>query len=213
MLQTGRPTFVTTVAVAAALLACLVGCPQQQAAEETTPPEPPPQQAAGDQAGTTEEGQDMGMTITSTAFKQGERIPVKYTADGESISPPLQWTGVPENTQSLVLVCHDPDAPRAGGFTHWVVYAIEPSVTGLPENMPKTTGGGGVACMQGMSDARQPGYRGPSPPPGKPHRYQFTLYALSTGVLFEVPPDRATLLDAIKDHITAQTTLEGLYGR
>ena len=155
----------------------------------------------------------MGMAITSTAFKQGERIPVKYTADGENVSPPLQWTGVPEGTRTLALICHDPDAPREGGFTHWVLYAMQPTVTGLPENMPKSTGGGDVPCMQGLNGAGRPGYMGPSPPPGKPHRYQFTLYALSDDVVFETPPDRVRLLEAMQGHIIAQTTLEGLYGR
>lgn len=156
----------------------------------------------------------MDWKITSTAFAPGERVPVKYTADGENVSPPLQWTAPPEGTVELALVCHDPDARREGGFTHWVVYAIEPTVTALPENMPQTTGGGDVACMQGLNGAGQPGYRGPAPPPGSgAHRYQFTLYALSTGVLFEAPPDRDTLLDAVKQHTIAQTVLEGIYSR
>jgi len=211
MSRGNRLMLVSMPAIVGALLTFLVGCPTQQAAEETPPA--PPQPVAEDQPSPNEGEQATGMMITSTAFKNGERIPVKYTADGENVSPPLQWTGVPEETIRLALICHDPDAPREGGFTHWVLYGLQPNVSGLPENMPKTTSGGDVPCLQGFNSAGKPGYMGPSPPPGKPHRYQFTLYALSDDVTFEAPPDRAKLLKAMEGHITAQTTLEGLYGR
>lgn len=187
----------------------LVGCPKQQAADQT--PAAPP---AVTQEHSEEEGGQMDWKLTSPAFAHGERIPAKYTADGEDISPPLQWTDPPEGTVELALVCHDPDAPRAGGWTHWVLYGLSPEVRELPERMPTTEVVDKPACRQGHNSWPTVGYKGPSPPPGTGvHRYQFTLYALATRLSFPKPPDRDALLKAIKDHTLAETMLEGTYSR
>jgi len=194
--------------IALTLGVALVGCPARQAADQT-PPETPI--VAQDQ--TNEEGQEMDWKLTCAAFSNGQRIPVKYTGDGEDVSPPLQWTAPPEGTVELALICHDPDAPRAGGWTHWVLYGLGPEVTELPEKMPTTAVVESPACRQGHNSWPTVGYKGPAPPPGKPHRYQFTLYALSDALSLTTVPDRDALLAAMEGKVIAQTTLEGIYSR
>jgi Raf kinase inhibitor-like YbhB/YbcL family protein len=117
----------------------------------------------------------MDMTLTSAAFEEAEMIPPKYTCDGADISPPLTWGPVPEQTESIALICDDPDAPM-GTFVHWVLYDVPAETTELPENVPNdTTLPDGAA--QGTSDFGRIGYGGPCPPGGT-HRYFFKIYAL-----------------------------------
>jgi Raf kinase inhibitor-like YbhB/YbcL family protein len=153
----------------------------------------------------------MDMTLTSSAFKQGEPIPVKYTGDGPDVSPPLAWTNAPDGTQAFVLICDDPDAP-VGTWVHWVLYDIPGTLTNLPERVA-TTPTVPETGTQGINDFRRLGYGGPAPPPGKPHRYFFKLYALDgpTGL----PPKRSKkdVLRAIKGHILAEGQLMGTYKR
>src|SRR5262249_8376233 len=111
----------------------------------------------------------MAFHLMSTAFEQGQEIPKKYTADGRNISPPLKWNEPPAATKSFAMICEDPDAPR-GTFTHWVAFKIPPDTRQLEE--------GSAVGVQASNDFRKTGYAGPSPPPGKPHRYFFKLYAL-----------------------------------
>ncbi len=120
---------------------------------------------------------DMTISVVSSAFKDGEMIPRQYTCDGRDISPPLTWTGIPEGTQSLVLICEDPDAP-AGVWVHWVIYNMPPSTGELPEAVPgdETLSSG---ARHGVNDFGRPGYGGPCPPRGI-HRYIFTLYAVDS---------------------------------
>src|SRR5262245_23497155 len=113
------------------------------------------------------------LQLTSAAFADGKPIPSQHTCDGKNISPPLQWTGVPAETKSFVLIVDDPDAP-AGVWVHWVIYDLPSTVTTLAENIPKSEPVGGNG-QQGVNDFKQPGYGGPCPPPGKPHRYVFKL--------------------------------------
>jgi Raf kinase inhibitor-like YbhB/YbcL family protein len=119
------------------------------------------------------------MKITSSAFQNAERIPEKYTCDGDQfLSPPLHITGIPETAQSLALVMDDPDVPKAFGhdtFTHWVLFNIPPSTSRIPEG--ETAGTPGVNTR---GDAR---YTGPCPSSDyEPsiHRYFFKIYALDT---------------------------------
>lgn len=120
----------------------------------------------------------MALTLRSPAFAQGGAIPKKYTCDGENRSPPFAWSGVPERTQSLLLVCDDPDAP-GGVFHHWAAFNIPADWTGLrggygPETLEDS-------FRQAMNDFGKPGYAGPCPPRGdKPHAYHFRLSALDT---------------------------------
>src|SRR5438874_628300 len=111
---------------------------------------------------------DIGaFSLKTSAFEPNGRIPVRYTCDGEDISPPLAWEGAPSGTQTCALIMDDPDAPT-GTFTHWLVWDIPASSRELEENLP---GSGRVqgAGAQGQNDFGTVGYRGPCPPPGKPH--------------------------------------------
>jgi Raf kinase inhibitor-like YbhB/YbcL family protein len=110
------------------------------------------------------------MELTSSAFGNGESIPRRHTCEGEDLSPPLSWSGVPEAARSLALIVDDPDAP-SGTFTHWLAWGIDPAAGGLRE--------GEAAPLEGRNDFGETGYRGPCPPPGHgPHRYFFRLHAL-----------------------------------
>ncbi|MCX7722324.1 MAG: YbhB/YbcL family Raf kinase inhibitor-like protein, partial [Verrucomicrobiae bacterium] len=120
----------------------------------------------------------MKIQVTSPAFQDGKPIPSKYTCDGEDVSPPLNWTNVPPEAKSLVLISDDPDAP-VGTWVHWVLYDLPPTTAGLSEGVPKSSELPNGA-KQGINDFRRIGYGGPCPPPGKPHRYYFKLYALDT---------------------------------
>ena len=153
----------------------------------------------------------MTFELTSTAFAPWGAIPGKYTCDGEDISPPLQWSDPPQGAQSLALICDDPDAPM-GTWTHWLIYDIPGNQSGLPEGVPATEALQG-GTKQGLNSWPRIGYGGPSPPPGKPHRYFFRLYALN-GML-DLPPgaDKKTLLKAMEGKILAQAEFHGTYGR
>lgn len=152
----------------------------------------------------------MALTITSTAFAEGEMIPRKYTCDGDDISPPLFWSGAPDTTQSFALICDDPDAPR-GTFVHWVIYNIPAGTMGLPESIPAgdTLPNGAVQAFSGF---RRPGYGGPCPPGGT-HRYFFKLYALDTTLTLTGPARKKEVVAAMEGHILAEAQLMGRYSR
>jgi len=156
-------------------------------------------------------GEAMALRIESPAFQAKEKIPQKHTCDGMDLSPPLLWSGAPAGTKSFALISDDPDAPM-GTWVHWVIYDIPPESQGLPESVPKT-GRLADGARQGVTDFRQVGYGGPCPPPGKPHRYFFKLYALDT--VLDLPPKatKADLLVAMNGHVLAQAELVGLYQR
>jgi len=153
----------------------------------------------------------MNMELTSTAFQEGQTISTQYTADGRNVSPPLQWSQVPDKTQSFALICEDPDAPR-GTFTHWVLFNLPADSRQLPEGMPHEAALSGGAG-QGTNDFRKVGYGGPSPPPGKPHHYFFKLFALDQRMDPPASTTRDKLLSAMKGHILAEGQLMGKYGR
>ena len=148
----------------------------------------------------------MTFELTSSAFSSGQRIPTKFTCDGEDISPPLQWSEPPAGTQSLALIMDDPDAP-AGTWDHWLLFNLPASSRGLPEQTG--TPGGSVA---GKNSWGRTGYGGPCPPRGT-HRYSFKLYALNTTLALPAGANKAQLLRAMADHILAQTELVGTYSR
>lgn len=156
------------------------------------------------------DGKEAEIKITSPAFKEGGKIPKKYTADGPNVSPPLKWESVPEGTQYLALICDDPDAP-VGVWVHWVLYNLPAEIKSLPENVPsKKTLENGAA--QGTNDFRKIGYGGPAPPSGT-HRYYFNLYALDTKLDLEPGAAKDDLLKAMKGHILAHGRLMGKYKR
>ena len=154
----------------------------------------------------------MALALTSLAFGQGERIPKKYTADGENISPPLRWSGTPDETGSFVLLCNDPDAP-GGIFRHWAVYDIPADRLELKEGHgPETLRDG---LKQAINDFDRPGYSGPCPPEGDgAHRYHFRLMALSEPSLPLGPHASCEEVEAAAArHVCAETELVGLYER
>ncbi|MEW6716344.1 MAG: YbhB/YbcL family Raf kinase inhibitor-like protein [Chloroflexota bacterium] len=153
----------------------------------------------------------LGIQITSSAFEQGGTIPQEYTCDGSDISPPLSWSGVPEETLTLVLIMDDPDAPM-GTWVHWVLYDISPDQEGLPEGVSKVENVEGIG-VQGRNDSRGIGYSGPCPPPGKPHGYNFKLYALDISLGFNPGATKSDVERAMQGHVLAQGILVGMYGR
>lgn len=154
---------------------------------------------------------DMALVLTSSAFADGAAIPRKFTCDGEDVSPPLTWAGIPEGTKSLALICDDPDAPM-GTWVHWVVWGIPPSAPGLPEAVPPDSVlPGGI--KQGLNSWPRTGYGGPCPPPGDPHRYYLKLYALNADLTLPATANKAGLEHAMKGLIIAETKLMGVYSR
>jgi Raf kinase inhibitor-like YbhB/YbcL family protein len=152
----------------------------------------------------------MTLEITSSAFSEGEMIPTGYTCDGPDISPELAWTGVPETTQSLALICDDPDAPM-GTWVHWVLFNIPPGARGLPgEISPDAALENGA--RHGTNDFGRLGYGGPCPPGGT-HRYFFKLYALDTELDLASGITKAQLIEAMEGHILAEAQLMGTYSR
>jgi Raf kinase inhibitor-like YbhB/YbcL family protein len=143
------------------------------------------------------------LKLTSPAFAHHKRIPERHTGDGEDVSPPLEWTGVPEGTKSFAIVVHDPDAPLVDGFTHWVAYGIPGDATSLDE---------GTRVTEGQNSFGRAGYNGPAPPPGHgTHHYYFWLYALDDDLDLEPGLDRRALIDRIEDHVIEQARLVGTY--
>jgi Raf kinase inhibitor-like YbhB/YbcL family protein/uncharacterized protein (TIGR00297 family) len=149
--------------------------------------------------------------LSSPAFAPGQPIPAKFTCEGENLSPELQWGNPPAWTKSLVLIMNDPDAPM-GTYVHWVIYNIPSTLTGLPEGVSKDPTVEGIGT-QGINSARKTGYTGPCPPPGKPHRYFFTLYALDIWTIFDAGFSKEQVLQQIEGHALAQGQLMGTYQR
>lgn len=144
------------------------------------------------------------MKLTSPAFTEGATIPERFTCEGDDVSPALAWSGVPAGTTSLALICDDPDAP-AKVWVHWVVWGVPPATAALPEGFD--------GAHQGMNDSHRPGYGGPCPPPGKPHRYYFKLYALSDALDLPARATKADLERAMQGKILDQASLMGTFSR
>lgn len=149
------------------------------------------------------------MRLTSTVIQQGSEIPAYYTSDGENISPELSWQDSPDKTQSFVLIVHDPDAPRPGGFTHWVLYNIPPATSHIDENISDDEQLAGLG-LQGKNDGGKIGYIGPAPPSGT-HRYFFRLFAIDKMLDLAPGASHKEVSAAIKGHILAQAELMGTY--
>jgi Raf kinase inhibitor-like YbhB/YbcL family protein len=149
-------------------------------------------------------------TFTATPFiaggAPGGRIDAEYTCKGPDVSPPLSWAAPPAGAKSLALVVDDPDAP-GGVFTHWVVYGLSPTLRELKKGQLPT------GAHQGMNDFGSLGYRGPCPPPGKPHRYFFTLYALDLPIDWPAGSSVSELQRGMEGHVLAQAKVYGTFGR
>jgi len=177
------------------LLAAGAAC--TQARKPATDSTPTPAQAA-----------TASFTITSPAFKEGQRIPRQYTCDGVNVSPPLEWTSVPKSARTLAIIADDPHAP-AGTWVHWVLYNLPADNIGFVENLPSTEqikGGG----FQGRNDFKQIGYGGPCPPSGT-HRYVFKIYALDTELPLKAGATKADVENAMAGHTVGQAQLMGTY--
>ena len=149
----------------------------------------------------------MNFILSSSVFKNNERIPDKHTCRGSDISPALEWKDVPVNTKSFVLIMDDPDAPN-GTWDHWLVYNIQSNTTNISEGqLPEQ-------AKYAKNSWGNKNYGGPCPPPGKDHRYFFTVYALDI-LLAEIPSDstKKDLLQIMENHILDKATLIGLYSR
>jgi Raf kinase inhibitor-like YbhB/YbcL family protein len=153
-----------------------------------------------------------GMTLTSIAFKDGGEIPKRYTCEGEDISVPLTWSGVPSGAKSLVLIVDDPDAPDPSApkmtWVHWVVYNIPPEARSLAEGVRQKHFPAGA--IEGLNDWSRTAYGGPCPPIGR-HRYFHKLYALDTVLHRLTSPTKAALEKLMAGHILAHAELIGTY--
>jgi Raf kinase inhibitor-like YbhB/YbcL family protein len=154
----------------------------------------------------------MALTLKSGAYADGDTIPARYTCEGEDISPPLEWSGVPDGARSLVLLIDDPDAPDPRAprvvWVHWVLFNIPPGSTGLAEGA--SSGDLPQGAAEGLNDWGNAGYGGPCPPVGR-HRYVHKLYALDRVLDGLNRPTKAEVLAAMEDHILAVTTLVATY--
>lgn len=150
-------------------------------------------------------GKESNMKIESFAFEHHQRIPSKYTCDGEDINPPLKISGIPSGAKSLVLIMDDPDAPM-GTWVHWTLWNMDPKTTEIAEHsVPQN-------ATEGETSWGRSGYGGPCPPSGT-HRYFFKLYALGTKLELLSKTDKTKLEVAMKNHILAHAELMGLYSR
>lgn len=150
------------------------------------------------------------MNLESSSFAQEQRIPQNYTCDGGDVSPELHWSNEPQETKSFALIADDPDAP-AGTWVHWVIYNIPAKTSELPEGLPKnaTTAVG----VQGLNDFKKVGYGGPCPPPGKPHRYFFKLYALDSLLPLKIGARKEDIEAGMQGHMLGNAELMGTYQR
>ena len=153
----------------------------------------------------------MNFKISTTSFPVDGTIPKKYTCDGPDQSPAISWNGAPQGTKAFALIADDPDAP-VGTWTHWLIWNIPASTSQFSEGLPKDAQLPD-GSRQGQNDFRKIGYNGPCPPPGKPHRYYFKLFALDNDLDVKPGTNRKDLEAAMKNHVLAQTELMGRYGR
>ena len=149
------------------------------------------------------------LAVLSAAFAMGGAIPDRYACT--PFSPPLSWSEAPAGTQSLAILCDDPDAP-VGDWVHWVVFNLAPDVRALPENVARDARLPGGA-VQGVNDYARNGYDGPCPPPGQTHRYFYTVFALDVRLALAAGARKKDLVEAMRGHVLAQGALMGTYSR
>lgn len=143
------------------------------------------------------------MQISSPVFNNNNPIPVKYTCDGENVSPPLEFSSIPERAQSLVLVIEDPDAP-AKTWIHWLLYNIPAHTTRIEEGIVPEQ------ALEGLNDFQQEAYGGPCPPSGV-HHYHFKLYALDTKLDLESGAPLSNVTNEMEGHVLSQSEIVGTY--
>ena len=147
------------------------------------------------------------ISLTSPAFTAGGTIPERFSCDGDDVSPPLRWTGVPDDARELALLVEDPDAP-GGTFVHWALFKVKPGREGIAvAEVP-------AGAREGENSSGDAGYAGPCPPKGDaPHHYEFVLYALSSPIDLENGAAAADVRAAVKDGAMARGRLVGRFGR
>ena len=144
------------------------------------------------------------LTVSSTSFANNVSIPAKYSCEGTEASPPLHIGNIPAGTKSLAIIVHDPDAQHPGGFTHWVVWNIDPATVDIEENFK--------GAQQGFNGEKKPGYKGICPPSGT-HHYHFKVYALDVVLTIDKTSGKAELEAAMKGHTLGEGDLVGLYAK
>jgi hypothetical protein len=162
-------------------------------------------------AGCQPQSQEAAMDVAVSAFPRSGPIPKPFTADGVDVSPALTWMAPPPGTRAFAVIMDDPDAP-VGLWTHWTLYDLPATVTALPENLPKapTLPNG---ARQGRNTWGRIGYNGPAPPPGRPHRYFFRVFALREFLDLPAGATRQELDGAMKGNVLAEGSFMAEYGR
>jgi Raf kinase inhibitor-like YbhB/YbcL family protein len=151
------------------------------------------------------------ISILSSAFEDGEEIPIECTCFGKDISPELSWSKVPNETKSITIIMEDVDTPKRP-MTHWIIFNIPAKIQNLPEGVPK---GGQLkdGIKQGRTDFNELGYEGPCPQSGKAHRYYFRIYALDKMLEIMAGSMRGQVENFIAGHILAEGDIVGIYTR
>lgn len=159
-----------------------------------------------------------GFKLTVEGLEKGNKIGEKnvfnsFGCSGENVSPALSWTGAPKDAKAFAVTVYDPDAPTGSGWWHWLVYNIPAETTSLPEGAGTTAGKLPAGAQQGRTDFGKPGYGGPCPPPGKPHRYVFKVFALKAPI--EVPADASAAMIGfnLNGNKLAEASVTAKYGR
>jgi Raf kinase inhibitor-like YbhB/YbcL family protein len=157
----------------------------------------------------------MSIRVISAAFGQNQRIPTRFTRDGQNVSPPIRWENLPEGTRELAVIVEDPDAPVPEPFVHWVAYKIPADAPGLHEGIPQQPKPRNAeAGAQGKNSFHTVGYDGPAPPPGHGvHHYHFRVYALDEPIEVEPKLDNKSLIASMAGHILDSGELVGTYER
>jgi len=153
----------------------------------------------------------MSIRLASSAFPEGAVIPKRHAGDGKNLSPALSWQKSVMAVLSYAILMEDPDAP-SGTFTHWILFNIPPQADHLPEGVPVHPDVPGIG-RQGSNDTRTNGYYGPCPPPGKPHRYFFKIFALDAMLDLPSGCSAAQLRQAMQSHLLETGSLMGTYHR
>ena len=153
---------------------------------------------------------DKILTVSVNGFGEGDDIASKYTCDGEDINPEVSWSGLPENTKSIMIVMYDPDAP-IGYFIHWVIYNLPPNLNSIPEGISSSVKPSSIG-KEARNDFGRIGYGGPCPPPGPKHRYFFIVLALDS-MLEDVGTDPIKVIEKAKEHIIGYGETYVRYGR
>jgi Raf kinase inhibitor-like YbhB/YbcL family protein len=158
--------------------------------------------------------QVVGMTVRSSAFHSEKTLPTKYTADGAGVSPPLEWSPVPETASSVVVVVEDADSPTPNPLVHAIVVNLDPRERSLVEAALNSPDHEGVGLQTGRNSYLSQAWLPPDPPPAHgAHRYVFQVFALGNGVRFSDAPGRHEVFRAIEDHVVAAGYTIGLYER